>query len=138
MDHAIFGQNLVCRRRNISDNLTFLSMPSATWKPEIRAILWPFCEFWPASTLFVNGQRHLETRNPVIASTLFPVPGRRILDKKLMDHVIFGQNLVCRRRNISDNLTFLSMPSSHLETRNPGHFVAASTLFPVPGKENTR
>ena len=26
----------------------------------------------------------------------------------------------------------------HLETRNPGHFVAASTLFPVPGKENTR
>ena len=26
----------------------------------------------------------------------------------------------------------------HLETRNPGHFVTASTLFPVPGKENTR
>ena len=27
----------------------------------------------------------------------------------------------------------------HLETRNHlEHFVAASTLFPVPGKENTR
>ena len=26
----------------------------------------------------------------------------------------------------------------HLETRNLGHFVTASTLFPVPGKENTR
>ena len=59
-------------------NLTFLSMPSATWKPEIFV------------TMFL---------------------GRRILDKKLMDHN-FGQNLVCRRRNISDNLTFLLMPST--------------------------
>ena len=57
------GQNLVCGRRNISDNLTFLSMPSATWKPEIRAILWQHLPFF----LFL---------------------GRRILDKKLMDHAI--------------------------------------------------
>ena len=26
----------------------------------------------------------------------------------------------------------------HLETGNGGHFVTISTLFPVPGKENTR
>ena len=45
------------------------------------------------SDIFVNAQRHLETRNlgHFVAASILPVflfLGRRILDKKLMDHAI--------------------------------------------------
>ena len=48
------------------------------------------------SDIFVNAQRHLETRNPghfVKHLPFFLFLGRRILDKKLMDHAIC---LVCQ------------------------------------------
>ena len=80
-------------RRNISDNLTFLSMPSATWKPKSRPFL--VCEEGTSPTISLTFlSMPSATWKPEIRAILwqhlpfFLFLGRRILDKKLMDHAI--------------------------------------------------